>query len=79
MKKLLIVMLLLLACTACDGDAADAVADVATDVKDAGVAFDKKDYAKAIQKYKAAGIKGDAFAQSMIGVMYNEEIGRAHV
>jgi TPR repeat protein len=64
MKKLLIILVLLFSCVAWAGD-----------VEDAGAAFDKKDYATAIQKYKAAGIKGDALAQGMVGAMYEEGLG----
>ncbi len=49
-----------------------ASAALGDDIEDAGAAFDKKDYATAIQKYKAAGIKGNAFAQLMVGVMYEK-------
>jgi len=64
MKKLLTLLIFLLASSAWAGD-----------VEDAGAAFDKKDYATAIQKYKAAGIKGNAEAQFMVGGMYDKGIG----
>jgi len=60
MKKLLAVMALLISSAAWAGDIADA-----------NTAYEKKDYAKAIQKYKAAGIKGNAYAQTMVGSMYD--------
>ena len=64
MKKLLTVLLVLLASAAWGGD-----------YEDAGEAFNKKDYATAIQKYKSAGINGNAVAQIMVGVMYYTGIG----
>ena len=64
MKKLLTVLWLLLASATWAGE-----------VEDADAAYKKKDYATAIQKYRAAGIKGIASAQFNLGFMYSEGQG----
>ena len=47
----------------------------AGDVEDGLVAFDKKDYATALIKYKQAAAQGNAMAQSLLGYMYNNGQG----
>jgi TPR repeat protein len=44
----------------------------AGDFEDGSTAFENKNYAQAIQKYKEAGTNGDAFAQLMVGAMYDD-------
>jgi len=66
MKKILTLPILPLASAAGAGDIEDGLA-----------AYDKKDYATAIQKFKAAGINGNAIAQFIVGAM--SDIGRGVV
>ena len=64
MKKLLIIMLLALAGTACGGD-----------FEDGEAAYSKNNYSVAIAKYKLAAAKGHAGAQYRIGFMYHMGVG----
>ncbi len=64
MKKLLTLLIFLLASLAWAGD-----------FEDGRTAYDKKDYATAIQKFKAAGIKGNASAQFIVGAMHENGKG----
>ena len=64
MKKLLTLLIFLVASAASGGDFEDGLA-----------ALDKKDYKTAITKWKAAGMNGNAFAQFNLGVMYENGQG----
>ena len=66
MKKLLIVVLLMFASTTWAGDFEDGV-----------TAFKNKNYPVALAKFRLAGTKGDAFAQSLVGGMFDEGLGVA--
>ena len=74
MKKLLTIMLLLLAGTAWGGD-----------YEDGNAAYLKNNYSVAIAKFKLAAAQGHADAQTNIGVMYDKGQGviqdyvRAHM
>jgi TPR repeat protein len=47
----------------------------ADDLRDGAIAFDKKDYAVALQKWKPLAERGDANAQYFLGGMYEEGKG----
>jgi len=47
----------------------------AGDVEDADAALTKKDYTTALKKFKSAAAKGNAYAQTQVGNMYNSGQG----
>jgi TPR repeat protein len=64
MKKIIVVLLVAVSCSAWSGDFEEGVA-----------ANEKKDYTKALVHFKAAAAKGNTGAQSNLGVMYEEGYG----
>ena len=64
MKKLLAAIMLMTTNTVWAGDYEDGVA-----------AFERKDYATAVEKFTSAAEQGDASAQNTLGVMYDQGLG----
>jgi TPR repeat protein len=66
MRKLLVLIALIFAHTAWSGD-----------MEDGWAAYDRKDYATAFTKFRSAAQLGNAAAQALVGMMYDEGIGVA--
>jgi TPR repeat protein len=66
MRRLLIVVALVFAHPAVAGDFEDGVA-----------AYQRKDYATTLAKFRSAAQQGNAAAQALVGMMYNEGLGIA--
>lgn len=66
MKKIFSMLILMISCSALAGD-----------LEDAEAAFNKNDYKTALAKFKSAADGGNAFAQFMVGALYQEGKGTA--
>jgi hypothetical protein len=65
MKKLLVVVMLMLSGVTWAGD-----------FEDGEEALMKQNFPLALQKFKSAGLKGDANAQYTVGLMYGKRVSR---
>ena len=66
MRRLLIIITLVFAHKAWGGD-----------FEDGWVAYERKDYATAVTKFRSAALKGNADAQTVVGMMYEQGQGVA--